>query len=121
MVSDNPAPPERTRHLTHIHRTHCHQDPYPAAAYKPSYLKHRQRRRTALEGTSDDTQKRAELDVSLATEGIAGPHHEERTHGAAGTEEAVGGGDGGGGAASVARLILLRKIEVEIPAWLADC
>lgn len=114
-----PIPSPRT-HQCDIHRTHSHQDPYPTPTHESADVKHRQRRRAALERAPDDAQQGAELDVAFAAVGVTSPHHKEGAHGAAGAEEAVGGGDSTRGAAGVARFVLLGEVKVEVPAWLAD-
>lgn len=121
MVSNDPASAERTRHLTHIHGTDGYQYANAAATDEPSHMEHCKRCRSALERTTENAQSCAELDISLPTERIASPHHEQRAHSASGTEEAIGRRDGSRGAASVAGLTLLWEVEVEVPSRLADC
>lgn len=93
MVPDDPTSPERTRHLTHIHRAHGHQDADAAAADKSAHMEHCQCRCPSLESAADDTEKRTKLDVAFPAIGVASPHHEKRADRSASAKEAIGGGD----------------------------
>lgn len=74
----------------------------------------------ALKRTSEQGEKRAQLDVGPATEILACPHQEERANSSSGAENAIGGRNGRGGDGVISGLALRRKIEVRVPAWLSD-
>jgi hypothetical protein len=78
-------------------------------------------RRASLERSSQNTEKRAQLDIDLAPEVVARPHNEQTTHGSSSTENAIGRGDGRSRNRSISGFSFLGEMEVRIPARLADC
>jgi hypothetical protein len=81
----------------------------------------RQRRRSTLQYTTQDREETAKLDISLPSELLSRPHHEQRSDCAASREQAIGRRDDVCGFSGVAWCALEWEGEVGVPSWLADC
>lgn len=80
----------------------------------------RERVGTGLQSTAKHREESTKLDVKLAAEEVAGPHHEQGSHGPSSTEHSVGRRDDGCSNRRISGLAFSRQIEVGIPSWLTD-
>ena len=80
----------------------------------------RERVGTSLQSTAKHREESTKLDVELAAEEVAGPHHEQGSHGSSSTEHSVGRRDDGCGNRRISGLAFSGQIEVGIPSWLTD-